>query len=438
MSAVGSELLQPVGRTPAIPSGHLPIRRVRVALLGYGRVGQALARLIDAECAKLREDGLNLELVGALIRDPLKSRLGPPIPLRTSAQALLAGDVDVLIDVMGGEHPALEIVSRALDAGIHVVTANKTLVAAHGEALAARARRRGVGLAFDAAVLAGVPFLGALARRPLIGAPDRITGIVNGTSHFIVNEIAAGGSLATALNEAIARGYAEPDSSADLSGRDAAEKLTILLHLSGCHSLRVADLTTCSVDALCPADILGARALGGVIKPAALASLDPANPGAWVGPAVFESAHPFAALSGVQNALEFAAGAGDPVTFSGPGAGPRVTAGTILDDVAEVLGAWTPTIVASVRREPVPAAALRHPARSSWFIRALAPNLSAADVAAAFQARNLPAPSPIVECGRALVTRTGEAAWPAIGDVLATLRSRGASVLALPIVHAPR
>jgi homoserine dehydrogenase len=141
--------------------------------------------------------------------------------LRTSAQDLLAGDVDVLIDVMGGEHPALEIVSRALDAGIHVVTANKTLIAAHGESLAALARRRGVGLACDAAVLAGVPFLGALARRPLIGAPDRITGIVNGTSHFIVNEIAAGGSLAAALTKP-SRGARGAGHSADLSGRDAA------------------------------------------------------------------------------------------------------------------------------------------------------------------------------------------------------------------------
>jgi len=437
VSVVGSELILRAGRSPAIPDGHLPIRRVRIALLGYGRVGQALARVIDTECARLRVDGFNLELIGALIRDPLKARSGPAIPLRTSADDLLAGDVDVLIDVMGGEHPALAIVTRALEAGIHVVTANKTLVATHGQALAALARRRGVALACDAAVLAGVPFLGALARRPLIGSPDRITGIINGTSHFIVNEIAAGGSPADALAEAIARGYAEPDSSADLSGRDAAEKLTILLHLSGCRSLRVSDLLTCSVESLCAADVLGARAVGGVIKPAALASLDPANPGAWVGPAVFERAHPFASLTGVQNALEFAAAAGDAVTFAGPGAGPRVTAGTILDDVAEVLGAWTPTTVAGARREPVPAADLRHPPRSSWFIRAIGSGISAADIAAAFSARNLPVP-PLIECARAFVTRTGEAAWPAINDVLTTLRSQGADALALPIIPGPR
>jgi len=433
VSAVESARLTSINGTPAFAPARLPIRRVRVALLGYGRVGQALARLIDAECARLRSDGLDLAIVGALIRDPLKSRSGPSIPLRTSARNLLAGSVDVLIDVMGGEHPALEIVSGALEAGIHVVTANKTLVATHGEALAAIARRRGVAFAYDAAVLAGVPFLGALARRPLIGAPDRITGIVNGTSHFILDQIAAGGSLAEALGEAVARGYAEPDSSADLSGRDAAEKLTILLHLAGCRALRVADLTTCSVEAIGGADVLGARAISGVIKPAALASLHPANPGAWVGPAVFDAAHPFAALGGVQNAIEFAGSAGDPVTFAGPGAGPRVTAGTILDDVAEILAAPAPSTAAAVRREPVPTATLRHPFRSEWFVRAIGP-VSAGDLASAFAARDLPPPAAIVECGRAWIVRTGEARWAAIADVLSLLRSRGADVLALPMV----
>lgn len=434
MSAVELELLTSVNDAPASLPARVPIRRVRVALLGYGRVGQALARLIDAECARLRGDGLDLALTGALIRDPLKPRSGPSIPLRTSVQDLLTGTVDVLIDVMGGEHPALQIVSRALEAGVHVVTANKTLVATHGEALAALARRRGVHFAYDAAVLAGVPFLGALARRPLIGAPDRITGIVNGTSHFIIDEIAAGGSLADALDEAKARGYAEPDSSADLSGRDAAEKLTILLHLAGCRTLRVSDLTTCSVEAIGGADVLGARAIGGVIKPAALASLHPANPGAWVGPAVFDAAHPFAALSGVQNAIEFAGSAGDPVTFAGPGAGPRVTAGTILDDVAEILAAPAPATAAAVRHEPVPAATLRHPARSAWFVRAIGSTACAGDLAAAFAARDLAPPTAIVECGRAWIAQTGEARWSAIADVLSLLRARGADALALPIV----
>jgi homoserine dehydrogenase len=122
---------------------------------------------------------------------------------------------------MGGEHPAFEFVQQALQAGTHVVSANKTLMARRGLELHATALRSGAALCFDAAVLAGVPFLGALARRPLVSAPHRIFGIVNGTSHFIAGALEAGQSLASALERAIERGYAEPDSSADISGRDA-------------------------------------------------------------------------------------------------------------------------------------------------------------------------------------------------------------------------
>ena len=138
---------------------------------------------------------------------------------------------------MGGVHPAYEYVRQALEAGIPVVTANKSLMAEKGEELRALARRAGVPLAYEAAVLAGVPFIGALARRPFIGTPLRITGILNGTSHFLTCALERGGSFEHALAEAVDRGYAEPDSAADVSGRDAAEKLTILAHLSGCRDL---------------------------------------------------------------------------------------------------------------------------------------------------------------------------------------------------------
>ena len=182
-----------------------------------------------------------------------------------------------------------------------------------------------------------MPFLGALARRPLVSAPRRIFGIVNGTSHFVAGALEAGQSLASALDRAIERGYAEPDSSADISGRDAAEKLTIVLHLAGFPGLTVGDLTTCGLDALDSADIEAAAGLRCGVKPIAIASLDAANPGAWVGPALIDRAHPFASLTGVGNAIEFSADGVDPITFAGPGAGPRETAGTILDDIVEAV-----------------------------------------------------------------------------------------------------
>lgn len=409
-------------------------RRVRVGLLGYGRVGQAVASLADEERVRLQAAGVDCRVVGALVRDLHKPRSGPVVPLRTAAAELFASPFDLLIDVMGGEHPACGYVRQALEAGVHVVSANKTLVASQGCELAATAQQHGVAFAYDAAVLAGVPFLGALARRPLIGSPQRITGIINGTSHFIACELEKGGSFQSALDEAIARGYAEPDSAADISGRDAAEKLTILLHLSGCFDLAVADLTTLGLDRITASDVSGARALCGVIKPTALASLDPANPGAWVGPALVDRAHPFARLSGVANAIEFAGAVGDPVTFAGPGAGPRTTAATILDDVVEALTGGERLTPAPWQVRSVPAAALRRPPDGAWYVRVAGAGPSARDLAECLASHHVPALR-LIECEGALAARTARAPWRAVSDAIETLRDAKSDVIALPVIE---
>ena len=316
-------------------------RAVRVGLLGYGRVGQAVAALIQSEGDRLAAGGLDLRVTAALVRDAAKPRRGPALALCDSAVQFFSRRFDVVVEAMGGACPAFELVRRALESGVPVVTANKTLMAARGDELRAIARAHGTPLACDAAVLAGVPFLGALARRPLVAAPRRITGVVNGTSHFLVCAIAAGASFADALAEAVARGYAEPDSRADMSGRDAAEKLAILLHLAGCRGVDAADFTRVGIDVLTSADVAGARALGGVLKPVVLASLNPLRSGAWVGPALVNRSHPCAASAGVANFVELSGAHDLPVTFSGPGAGPDVTALTILDDVVELLSLGT-------------------------------------------------------------------------------------------------
>lgn len=419
-------------RWPAPPQAV--VRSLRIGLLGYGRVGQAVAGLAENSRAALRADGLDIDFKAALVRDVEKTRSGPRLPLYASPEELFARPFELLIDVMGGEHPAFELVRRALQSGIHVVTANKTLVATHGLELEAVARRFGVAFAYDAAVLAGVPFLGALARRPIIASPQRVTGIVNGTSHFIAGELAAGGSFAAALAEAVARGYAEPDSSADISGRDAAEKLTILLHLLGCRRVTVGDLTTRGIDTITPADILGARALGGVIKPVAVASLDPDKPGAWVGPAFVDRAHDFSALSGVQNAIEFAGSIGDPVTFAGPGAGPRITAATILDDVVEAVTGVGQSLASTRRQSPVGATALRQPAAGRWFLRAAGERVTTAHVADALGSGGVAYPH-VLECARGIVARTAQVSWPAIDQVVTRLRGAGHEAIAFPIVE---
>ncbi len=352
-----------------------------------------------------------------------------------------------MIEVMGGVQPAYDYVRRALELRIPVVTANKSLMAARGEELRDLSRRAGVPLAFDAAVLAGVPFIGALARRPFIGAPRRITGILNGTSHFLACALASGRSFESALAEAVQRGYAEPDSAADISGRDAAEKLTILAHLAGCRGFRTADITTLGIDALAPVDFAAARALGGVIKPVATASFDPDCPGAWVGPALVDEHHAAAASRGVHNFLEFrhgghggAVGADIPVTFAGPGAGPAVTAATILDDLAEVVsGTWT-SPRSSHQRSSRPVD-LREPPAGAWYLRVRGAdgrpdrNPSLEDLAEHLAVHRVPAIR-IARVQGALAVRTAEATRQSALEAVDTLIATGVDALLLPVIEA--
>jgi homoserine dehydrogenase len=358
-------------RTEIDSGSRLPesiCRTVRIGLLGYGRIGQAVAALAEVERETITRAGVDLRCVGALVRDCDKPRLGPRLPVLTDdTDRVFSNDITVIVEVIGGIEPARSLVTRALDAGIPVITANKTLVAHHGLELAALAASRRTAFAYDAAVLAGVPFIGSLSRRPLIAAARRIEGVINGTSHFITNAIEAGASFDDALAEAGARGYAEPDSSADVSGRDAAEKLAILLHLSGHRGVRVGDLKTTDLNVLAPSDFAEARRLGGTIKPVAVASLDPAAPGAWVGPAFVASGHPFARLGGVTNALRLIGASGRDVLFAGPGAGPEATAITILDDVIEAVTSSAPEslVAAADAADDLP---LDEPAPSRWFL----------------------------------------------------------------------
>jgi homoserine dehydrogenase len=432
----------PAGPVEAVePVEPEKLATVRVGLFGFGRVGQAVASLLEGERAKLAAAGLRVEIAGALVRDRAKPRGGPPLDLSERASDLFDRRLDVAIEMMGGVHPAFEYVRHALEAGIPVVTANKTLMAEMGNELEGIAAEYGVPLAYDAAVLAGVPFLGALARRPFIAAPRRITGILNGTSHFIACALADGAPFERVLAEAVARGYAEPDSSADISGRDAAEKLTIVAHLAGCRDLVVQDVTRLGLDALTPADFRAARALGGVIKPVATASLDDGASGAWVGPALLDSHHPAASSRGVFNFIELRraiAGGEIPVTFAGPGAGPDITAATIVDDVAEVVSARYRAAVlapAAQAATAVRAGALRQPAPGPWFVCLRQTALAIAHVIEHFAVERVPAVR-IEHGGDFVGIRTASASWSAVRGVAETLEAVGGDVLVLPVIEA--
>jgi homoserine dehydrogenase len=298
-----------------------------VALLGLGRVGSAVARLTlgDAWCRAA------FTITGALVRNTA-ARAGVPFPVVSDARALLDSEPEVVVEVLGGIEPARSIVLAALERGIPVITANKSLLARCGDELFDLSERTGTPLRHEAAVIAGVPFLCAFSGRPFASRVSHLSAILNGTSNFILTQVASGTGFDAALDLARRLGYAEPDASLDLDGTDAAEKLTILARHFGGLSLQPGQIARDGIARLTREDLRCAGAFGGTIKPLACAAWADA-PAAWVGPAFIRGDHPLFPVRGIANGICLESRLTPPLVFSGPGAGPEATAATILDDV---------------------------------------------------------------------------------------------------------
>lgn len=311
-------------------------RVIQVGLLGLGNVGQAVARAAAASAPRLREQGLALSIACALVRDVAKPRRAPRTArLTTNVEAFLRGRYDVVIDTLPGREPAGTIAGRVLGKGTPVVSANKTLIAWEGRRLRRIAARAGTSLRIEACALAGVPFIGAFERRPLAADATGFTGIVNGTSHYIVTRIGEGVPFEAALAEAQALGYAEPDPAFDLSGQDALAKLVILAEALLGVTVRAASVTMQGIESLTAADLAAASARGGVIKPIVSAERQGSGVAAFVGPRVLPHGHPLAGVTGRDNGIVIDSRHSGRLFFAGPGAGPDVTAATLLDDAIE-------------------------------------------------------------------------------------------------------
>ena len=309
------------------------IDAVHIALLGCGNVGSAFAALAQTPSTDLR-----MRITHALVRDCDRPRptLDPEAERVNDGAATLATSPDVVVELLGGIEPARSLVLEALFRRIPVITANKSLLAAHGPELREAATRTATPLLFEAAVVAGVPFLGTFARRPHAATVTRLTGIVNGTSNYVLTSARdTRRATSAALADAQRLGYAEPDPSNDIEGADAAEKLVVLLQLFAGRQVRTASLEIIGIGDIGPADIELAAALGGTLKP--LISADWTDGlVAFVGPAFVPVTHVLASVDGVENAVSLH-GPGGRVLFRGPGAGPQVTAAAVMDDVLEAV-----------------------------------------------------------------------------------------------------
>ncbi len=317
---------------------------LRAAILGCGNVGAEVARQLQlrAESLSLRV-GRRLEIAGVLVRHVERERPVSGAVLTRSFEDILAARPDVIIELLGGIEPARSHIEAALRRGISVVTANKSVIARHGQALQRLARRHHAQLRYEAAVGAGVPILAALDQ--LRG--DRITsiaGIVNGTCNFILDRIEKTRcTLGEALAEAQRLGFAEPDPSADVAGRDSAEKLCVLAQAAGWGWIDVNAVQTTGIESITPEDVQCARQQHCVIRLVAEAVRD-ANGvvSLRVGPTFVPRSHALAAASGCENAFEILAEHAGAIRLHGPGAGAKPTASAVISDLLAIAARFGP------------------------------------------------------------------------------------------------
>jgi len=298
----------------------------RVGLLGHGTVGAAFASLLPVHADRIeRLTGLRPELSGVLTR-------------RSGSFDSILEQSDLIVELMGGIDPARSYLLRAMRAGRHVVTANKQLLSQYGEELWETARVNGVQLRFEGAVAGVVPVIRVL-QESLAGATiDRVHGIVNGTTNFILTEMArVGMTFPEALAEAQRLGYAEADPSEDVDGRDAAAKMAILARLAFDTPVHLDQVRYEGIEQIQPDDLSYAHELGLELKLIGTAERTGGGLSVRVHPIFLYPRHPLASVSGPFNAVTVESEAITEITMSGPGAGGPQTASAVLGDVISAM-----------------------------------------------------------------------------------------------------
>ena len=305
-------------------------RPLRIALFGFGTVGSSVARIL------VESKPHGLELTHVFNRGVARKRV-PWVPAGVvwseQADAVLASDVDVIVELAGGLDPAGGWVRRALEVGKSVVTANKKLIAYHGIELERLAAAKGGHLKYGAAVAGGIPVIPGLEQGLAGDRIERMEGILNGTCNFILSKMDEGAQYATVLAEAQAKGYAEADPTEDVGGFDARSKLAILMRLA----LRVVvdpeEIVPQSITAVSAVDFSYARVLGCTIRQVARAQQARGRVAATVGPMLVDLRSPLAWSRGTENMVVLTGHYGGDVVFSGHGAGGHPTAVAVVSDL---------------------------------------------------------------------------------------------------------
>jgi homoserine dehydrogenase len=315
---------------------------VRIGLLGRGTVGTAFADLLDDRADEIAAaTGRRPEISGVLRRSD-------------GDFEKIVEDSDIVVELIGGTDPARDYVLRAMRSGRHVVSANKQLIAQHGDELFDAAREAGVQLRFEAAVAGVVPVIRVIQESLAATEITKVFGIVNGTTNFILTEMAStGATYAEALERAQELGYAEADPTEDVNGADAAAKMAILARLAFHTPVGLDDVTYDGIEEISPDDIAYAKELGLSLKLLGVAERVDGGITVRVFPCFLYRGHPLAPVEGPFNAVMVEAPTITEITMSGPGAGGPETATAVLGDVVSVISGEAPVHATRRRLEVV-------------------------------------------------------------------------------------
>jgi len=325
------------------------MKKIGIGLLGLGTVGQGVANIISNPNDRHPLVG-ELEILGVAVRNLQKKRditLPDSIFTTNAIEIVENPNIQIVVEVMGGIEPAKSLIIQAIRAGKSVVTANKAVIARHGEEIANEAKAAGVYVLIEAAVGGGIPIIEPLKQSLGGNQITKVSGIINGTTNYILSRMDKEGvNYADVLKEAQELGYAESDPAADVEGSDAADKIAILSGLAFGGTINRADIPTTGIDLLEAIDVNYARKLGYGIKLLAISEkgknitkTEISQPlSIWVEPTLVPEDNPLAGVNGVNNAILVEGNPIGQVMFFGPGAGSGPTASAVVADILNIAG----------------------------------------------------------------------------------------------------
>src|SRR5256886_10235205 len=316
-------------------------RPLNVGRVGLGTVGSAAAvrmRSWGAQLARLA--GVELCLRKVLVRDVSKRRsveISPDVLTADPADILDDAAIEVVIEVAGGDEPMRSYMERAIQAGKHVITANKVVMAKHGPELLDQAAEKNVDVYFEAAVGGGIPLISAFRTDLQANRIERVSAVINGTTDYVLGRMASTGqAMSDAVREAQEAGYAETDPTDDIGGYDATYKLAILASIAYEIKVRPGEIYREGIDGIEPVDFRYARELGYAIKLIAHTQRHPGRIEARVHPAMIPLDHPLARVEGAANAVFVEGDLVGQVLLVGQGAGGRPTASAVVGDLIDL------------------------------------------------------------------------------------------------------